>query len=159
MVPEPGHKIPTCVTKWINERGAAASGSRSILSADSKIESTRAKGMPKAQSSQNHQIVALKTVKHASKSSSPAAYVPPTLASLSNAEEDNDRCQIHPGVQDPSQSVTASLDNVPSFLVNDLLLIQVFKEMIYPCIKASAKTYHGIISKDVLDSIGESVSY
>lgn len=157
----PHHKIPKPVAKWINGGKVAASEREVTPHANSIYESTGPKETPKPRSSQSQPLTALKTTRGASGTPRQTSHPLLTPLSIPGVGKTTSRPSIGFNIQNLSQSITARLNTGPISahdLANDLAFIQVFKELVYPCIKASAQRYRGRISGDILYSIGKDVS-
>lgn len=154
----PYQKIPKHVAEWINGGKAAGSEREATSHANLIYESTGPKETSKPQSSQSQPPTPLKTTRVASGTSRRSSHTLSTPPSIPGVGETTSRPAVDFYTQNISPSITARLNTLPTSLTHDLAFIQVFKELVYPCIKASSQVYRGRVSEDILSSISKDVS-
>lgn len=153
LVQSPHHKIPKTVAEWMN-------GGEATAFAKSISEPFRAKGTPKPRSSHSQSSTARKIIQGTFDIGTPRQ-ISNTLRTqppVSDAGTTTSQPEMKLSVQNLNQSITARLNPLPLSPVDNLAFIQVFKDFVFPYIKASIRTYRGRISDDTLRSIGKYVS-
>ena len=152
------HVLPKSVLEWMNGAGSTPSESTFAQSSSEKSKPFRDNGAPKPRSAHTQTSSPCQTTPGAFGTPRQMSNTQPTQSPISDALKTSSPPKKKSSVQDLGLSATANLKPLPLHLADDLAFVQVFKDIIYPSIKASEKAYQGIIPEDILRTIGKSVS-
>jgi hypothetical protein len=154
----PHHIIPETVAEWINGGPKTASGRDGPAAAKLAQEPTEDKGTPKSPASRPKLSTALRATPGAHAKQRQLSYILPRPRLTQDAGKSTDQAEANFGFQNLAQSISGRHSIVPFTTANDLAFVQLFKDTVYPFIKASVERYRGRLSEDTLVSIGKVVS-